>query len=998
MAESLLIEEPHPYIEDVAASVIVEPTVGGGGGGGGGAGTLPAAAMQFADLTESGSESGDDINSDPQPQQQQQSQQLENGSSNATPARSSPPPNCAICLSRCRRKCFTDSCMHQFCFKCLSEWSKIKAECPLCKQPFKTIIHNVRSLGDYDRYPVQSSTPEHSALSFHIVNIRRQRYSNQGVLTNDIDAAATDDSLDGLLPQPTRMQAPFNRFEPYRTELLNFYRHDQDAGGSGSLSQLWRRYVYDRKLYALPVSDSLTGQFREWSARFYRDNPAQIHRLMPWINRDIVCLLRNLPQNVSEVMQLMHDILPMINITTRTFRRRLSPFLGDRTNHFIHELFNFARSPYDMVGYDRVVQYSARVAEEVEVDLLDLVSNNNEGSVSTVSDANGSGNGDASGIAEASSDWSRLPRPSTSVIVTNPSATHSFSVTMATDGSELPGISIRRTTTSNVGSQTVAINLSMRRPANEVIEIDDGDAAANAEVAAINDGSQTGRRQAGASLPISAHIELQSSDCSNTSDDDECVFVLERKPPHLRTPELVSLDSNSDSDVVFVDEQRPNTPPKSTVGERAEQLADDAAAAAAASTTNSVPSELFMGPSTSTGVRSTSHKRWKTLLEDARRKDLMAKRHMTRSQHRNSLPSTLGDSNSKSNSANWTNSSSSSSSSEDSNEKLRKRRPSRKTKTRKRVARNDNRNKFKSKRRRKHVKADEVVEPQRSRLASSSSSSSSGSDNESSDAAGNIGKGKHNMSSSSTDESNSSDNLKLSTLREHYKTELKSHKHQLKEETEEPQEQEEAVETVEQEHQIEQTQLPDIKSNVRKRRRSCNSNSSQSNLSSHSNSQSVNSSTLASHCNTTSSCSPLSLTLSNANAQPLSLVQNIVSTLLELSTVSAGGAASEQSGAVEADALSHLHNSGSSMHQAVDEDARLGNYSDGSNDDFMIDVVREAESSLLDESVEEERQLQQQDQQEEAVEQPSVAYEEDEDDDEDDDDDDDDDDDEDEDE
>lgn len=147
---------------------------------------------------------------------------------------------------------------------------QIKAECPLCKQPFKTIIHNVRSLGDYDRYPVQSSTPEHSALSFHIVNIRRQRYSNQGVLTNDIDAAATDDSLDGLLPQPTRMQAPFNRFEPYRTELLNFYRHDQDAGGSGSLSQLWRRYVYDRKLYALPVSDSLTGQFREWSARFYR--------------------------------------------------------------------------------------------------------------------------------------------------------------------------------------------------------------------------------------------------------------------------------------------------------------------------------------------------------------------------------------------------------------------------------------------------------------------------------------------------------------------------------------------------------------------------------------------------------------------------------------------------------------------------------------------------------------------------------------------------------
>lgn len=88
-------------------------------------------------------------------------------------------------------------------------------------------------------------------------------------MTNDIDAAATDESQDGLA-QPSRIYAPFNRFEPYRMELLNFYRHDQDAGGSGSLSQLWRRYVYDRKLYALPVSDSLTGHFREWSARFYR--------------------------------------------------------------------------------------------------------------------------------------------------------------------------------------------------------------------------------------------------------------------------------------------------------------------------------------------------------------------------------------------------------------------------------------------------------------------------------------------------------------------------------------------------------------------------------------------------------------------------------------------------------------------------------------------------------------------------------------------------------
>lgn len=45
----------------------------------------------------------------------------------------SPPPNCSICLSRVKNKCFTDSCMHQFCFSCLLEWSKVseRADVPV---------------------------------------------------------------------------------------------------------------------------------------------------------------------------------------------------------------------------------------------------------------------------------------------------------------------------------------------------------------------------------------------------------------------------------------------------------------------------------------------------------------------------------------------------------------------------------------------------------------------------------------------------------------------------------------------------------------------------------------------------------------------------------------------------------------------------------------------------------------------------------------------------
>jgi len=349
-------------------------------------------------------------------------------------------------------------------------------------------------------------------------------------------------------------------------------------------------------------------------------------------------------------MQLMNDILPMTNILGPTFRRRLSPYLGERTSHFIHELFNFARSPFDMIGYDHVVQYSARVAEEVEVDLLDMVetqSSNGDDLHLEVGDSDG----DAVN-ADFSNDWSPPSgRPSTSVIVTNPGATHSFSVTMANDGSELPGISIRRTTTSNVGSQTVAINLSMRRPAAvaseeaEVIEIDDGDAAANAEVAAINDGSNPSRRHAGATLPVSAHIELQSS--SSSGDEDECVFVLELKPPHLRTPEQVSLDSNSDSDVVFVNEQN-EAPPAASLGDQAIQSPVDQ---------SSRDQALFFGPSTSAAAN--RGKNWKLVMAEARRLDELRTVRSTRSKRSRQRSSVPARSSSASGSSNSTCSSSS---------------------------------------------------------------------------------------------------------------------------------------------------------------------------------------------------------------------------------------------------------------------------------------------------------------------------------------------------
>ncbi|KAL1137710.1 hypothetical protein AAG570_009406 [Ranatra chinensis] len=69
----------------------------------------------------------------------------------------SPDISCSICLEELRNKSFTDTCIHQFCFSCLLQWSKIKAECPLCKQKFQNIYYNIKPSGLCDVMEINAS-------------------------------------------------------------------------------------------------------------------------------------------------------------------------------------------------------------------------------------------------------------------------------------------------------------------------------------------------------------------------------------------------------------------------------------------------------------------------------------------------------------------------------------------------------------------------------------------------------------------------------------------------------------------------------------------------------------------------------------------------------------------------------------------------------------------------------------------------------------------------
>ncbi|XP_045769294.1 E3 ubiquitin-protein ligase Topors isoform X2 [Maniola jurtina] len=256
------------------------------------------------------------------------------------PGRGSPPPNCAICLGTCRNKSFTDSCLHQFCFKCLLTWSKVKAECPLCKQNFRSIIHNVRSNHQYEEYMVEQRHTEELSERIDIDNLtatRRFRYRTTLTLPRQNTIAIQQLLLHHypmvaeLFPGPPA---------PRRRSPASF-----------------RRTVYRYNLWARPLPD-FTRRFRDCSPDFYRHNPSQMHRLVPWLNRELHYLLNENLGHIAYVVARILELLPQYSINSTEFRDTMRRYFGDNTDHFLHELYCFASTPYDMNGYDRHVQYT----------------------------------------------------------------------------------------------------------------------------------------------------------------------------------------------------------------------------------------------------------------------------------------------------------------------------------------------------------------------------------------------------------------------------------------------------------------------------------------------------------------------------------------------------------------------------------------------------------------------------------------------------------------
>ena len=90
----------------------------------------------------------------------------------------------------------------------------------------------------------------------------------------------------------------------------------------------FRRQAYIADLWAQPLTRD--GRTRECSPEWYRNNEAQAHRLVPWLNRELNALL-SINGQQSRQMHLITQIIDWIKIHaigSQELSNSLLPYLG----------------------------------------------------------------------------------------------------------------------------------------------------------------------------------------------------------------------------------------------------------------------------------------------------------------------------------------------------------------------------------------------------------------------------------------------------------------------------------------------------------------------------------------------------------------------------------------------------------------------------------------------------------------------------------------------
>ncbi|CAK6980261.1 uncharacterized protein LOC128384043 [Scomber scombrus] len=367
----------------------------------------------------------------------------------------SPDSKCPICLDRFNNLAYLDRCLHRFCFPCIQEWSHNKAECPLCKQPFASILHSVRAEDDFKEYtlrppPANSSVAATVAMvaamasaarSDHQMRLmlrrhrvadggeaattRRRRRERGGRGGGGRRAAAAERAgvWEWYLDSPPLPLPPLPHHPAVSPMVAEDSEEGEDVGQqrvSGGADMAERGVIFEgltgltgavapvasndrasrrlmsclatrqrmqrlqreggtvrrlreretvafrRALYrsgirvrgVAGVSGNQGQQQRDITAESFRRTPSHLNRLRPWLRRELTVLYGAHGSLVDIVQRIIMARLARHGLEdTPTIEEELRPFLLARTDHFLHELVSFARSPLSLDNYDLQAVY-----------------------------------------------------------------------------------------------------------------------------------------------------------------------------------------------------------------------------------------------------------------------------------------------------------------------------------------------------------------------------------------------------------------------------------------------------------------------------------------------------------------------------------------------------------------------------------------------------------------------------------------------------------------
>ncbi|XP_007522944.1 E3 ubiquitin-protein ligase Topors [Erinaceus europaeus] len=278
------------------------------------------------------------------------------------PADASPDSKCPICLDRFDNVSYLDRCLHKFCFRCVQEWSKNKAECPLCKQPFDSIFHSVRAEDDFKEYVLRPSYNDSFAPSEvprfrYRTTMTRERsasvYSPSSIVTRRTTTPPDSGILFEGLGISRPRDAEFMRRIAIRRPTTSDERSLRKLQEQDIIN--FRRTLYRAGARVRNIEDG--GRYRDISAEFFRRNPACLHRLVPWLKRELTVLFGTHGSLVNIVQHIIMSNVTRYDLESQAFVSDLRPFLLNRTEHFIHEFISFARSPFNMAAFDQHANY-----------------------------------------------------------------------------------------------------------------------------------------------------------------------------------------------------------------------------------------------------------------------------------------------------------------------------------------------------------------------------------------------------------------------------------------------------------------------------------------------------------------------------------------------------------------------------------------------------------------------------------------------------------------